>query len=354
MRCRARFMQTPLTLFLAALVLLAPGTAPAFTQPSLAISSGNDTGGYYAISSAIAKIFNRKSAEYGVRIATVASEGSLANIDNVVQGKAAFGIAQANMLHQAANGHGPWEGKAQKGLRAVLTLYMEALTVVAAGDRKIERITDLKGKRINIGAPGSSDREFGSILLELAGIKPSEVTLTERPTALAAELLQKDDIDAYFFTVGHPNLSVLEASAGKRKVSVFRLGRAGLPQYLQEVSIGNDEVMLVPLDKPLIQELTRRNPLLLPVEIPTHFYPGLEHQGLVPTIGVRAVLFTRADMAEDSVYRLVRDVMTNFDLFKRQHPVLQGLTPREASSAATVVPLHPGAERYFREAGITP
>ncbi|RNC68267.1 MAG: TAXI family TRAP transporter solute-binding subunit [Desulfuromonadales bacterium] len=330
MRCRSRLVQTTLTLFSAAIVLLAPATVPAFTQPSLSISAGNVTGANYAASSAIAKIFNRKSAEYGVRLSTVATEGALATIDNVVQGKTAFGIAQADRLQRAAKGVGPWAGKAQTGLRAVLALQMETLTVVAASDREIGKIGDLKGKRVNIGAPGSSDNEYGAILLERYEVKPADVTLSEHPTALAAEFLQKDDIDAYIYTVSHPNLSILEASTGKRKV------------------------VLVPLDKKFIEQVVDSNPLLLPAEIPTAFYPGLERQGVVPTIGVRAVLFTRNDMPEETVYRLVRDVMTNFDLFKRQHPALQGLTPREASAAATVIPLHPGAERYFREAGLAP
>jgi TRAP transporter TAXI family solute receptor len=203
------------------------------------------------------------------------------------------------------------------------------VTVVAAADRGIGTLSDLKGKRLNIGAPGSSDNEYGAILLEQAGLKPADVTLTEHPAALASEFLQRDEIDAYLYTVGHPNLSVLEAGAGKRKV------------------------LLVPLEQQLIDRVIAANPLLLPARIPTNYYPGLVRRGAVPTIGVRAVLFTRADMAEETVYRLVREIMTNFDLFRRQHPVLQGMTPRDAADI-TAIPLHPGAERYFRESGLAP
>jgi TRAP transporter TAXI family solute receptor len=325
-----RFTRVILLLLAAsARLLLAPATLPAFEQPPLSIGSGNGTGADYAASSAIAKIFNRKSAEYGMRLATVESGGSLANIDSVILGKTAFGIAQAPRLQQVTNGLGPWEGRPEKGLRAVLGLHVEAVTIVAASDREIERVKDLRGKRINIGGPGSSDHDYATLLLEGSGVPLADVTLSEHSAVLASELLQKDRIDAYIHMVGHPTLSLLEASSGKRKVR------------------------LVALEEPFIEQATGANPLLLPAVIPTDYYPGLERQGVVRTIGVRAVLFARADMAEETVYRLVREVMENFDLFKRQHPLLQGLTPREACDI-TVLPYHPGAERYFRQVGLTP
>ncbi len=325
-----RFTRVTLLLLSAsACLLLAPAALPAFQQPALSIGSGNGTGADYAVSSAIAKIFNRKSAEYRMRLATVASEGSLANIDSVLIGRTAFGIAQAPRLQQATNGLGPWEGKPENGLRAILGLHVEAVTIVAASDREIDRVKDLRGKRINIGAPGSSDHDYATLLLEGSGVPLADVALSERSAVVASELLQNDEIDAYIYTVGHPTLSLLEASTGKRKVR------------------------LVPLETLLIEQATRTLPLLLPAVIPTDYYPGLERQGVVPTVGVRAVLFTRADMAEETVYRLVREVVENFELFKRQHPLLQGLTPRQACDG-TVIPYHPGAERYFREVGLAP
>ncbi len=316
-------------LLLPALLLMTPTPLPAFPQPALSITSGPVTGADYAVASAVAKIFNRRRVDYGMWLATVESDGSLANVDAVVSGKAAFGIAQADTLQRAAQGRGPWAGRPQDGLRAVLGLHVEAVTIVAAQDRKIEGVRDLRGKRVNIGAPGSADNEYAAALLESAGVLPSDVTLVQRPTATAPDLLQVDEIDAYICRVGHPNLALLEASTGKRKVR------------------------LVPLDAALIEQATARNPLLFPTTIPTRYYPALEGQGPVPTIGVRAVLFTRVDMVDETVYRLVRDVLTEFALFQRQHPVLQSLTTQE-SCGITVIPYHPAAERYCRDAGLAP
>ncbi len=312
-----------------ALTLLPPAELPAFQQPALSIASGNVTGAYYAVASAIAKVVNRKPAEQGVRLVAARSEGSVANIDAVIAGTAAFGIAQADVLAQAMEGRGPWEGEPQRELRAVLGLHVEAVTIVARRDRGIESLGDLRGKRVNIGAPGSSDQQYGALLLEAAGIPRGEVTLLQRSAVLAPELLQGGEVDAYIYTVGHPNLELVEASAGPRKVR------------------------LISLESPVIEWATARDRLLFPTDIPTTYYPSLEPQGPGRTIGVRAVLFTRADMAEETVYRLVHEVVTEFDLFRRHIAVLQALTLPALCSAAPI-PFHPGAERAPQEAGCSP
>lgn len=326
---RAPWFPPAVALLTAAFFLLTPAALFALPLPSFAISSGSTTGSYYAAASALAKIFNRKSVDYGARFATVASPGSVANIDAVAEGKAAFGIAETELLRQATQGIGPWQGKPKSGLRAVLRLFQESVTIVAAADSGITRMSDLKGKRLNIGARGSVEHVYAAALLQMSGLNPGQVVISEHPAALAPELLQKGEIDAYINIVGHPNLAVLEASTGKRKV------------------------LLVPMDQALIARVIKQNPLVAPTEVPTKFYPGLEFRGTVPTLGIWAVLFTADDQSEESVYGLVREILTNFDLFRRQHPILQNLAPRD-TARVDVIPLHPGAVRYFKEAGLLP
>jgi TRAP transporter TAXI family solute receptor len=263
-------MVNRLSLLTAALVLLTPSLLPAFTQPTLSISSGSQTGTVSAVSNAITKIFNRKAGEYGYRLAAVPSEGSVADVNNVLAGETAFGIPQSAVLQDAAQGNGPWQGKGSNNLRAVLSLHAESLSIVAAADSGIRQLSDLKGKRVNVGAPGSADHQYAAAaLLELAGLQPSEFTLTAYPASLASEYLHRDQIDAYIYLVGHPNLSVLEASSGPRKV------------------------VLVPLGMPLIAQIGKMNPLLVPAQIPTDFYPGLQDNGTISTVSLRDVLFTR-------------------------------------------------------------
>lgn len=293
----------------------------------LAIGSGSTAGVYYAEAAALAKVVNRDSAETGLRLVNQASQGSEQNIDDVLAGKVAFGLAQADMLDKAMLGRGPWQGRPQATLRAVLALHIEALTLVAAEDAKIAGLADLKGKRVNIGAPGSSDNENARNILELVGVKPEEVELRESPAALASDLLQAGEIDAYFYTVGHPNLSVREVTSGKRKAR------------------------LVPLPPELVGRFTAAQPFLLAVSIPVDQYPGLESRTPVPSIGERTILFARFDQDEAAVRLLVRTVLENFDLFRRQHLALSTLTKPELASAP-VLTLHPGAQVALREAGL--
>jgi len=310
-----------------ALSLTLPTVSLAFSEPTLAISAGNQMGAVYAVANALAKVFNLKSADYRLRISAVPSQGSLADIDNVIAGKAAFGIAHSAELEQVVRGLGPWQGRGNNGLRAVLALHTEDIAVVAARDLGIETLADLAGKRVSIGEPGSGDYYYASTLLELAGVPKDRLTLNALPVSLAPDALQRNEIDAYVYLAGHPNLSVLEASTGPRKV------------------------FLVSLGEPLVTKLAALTPLMIPRRIATGYYPGLAGTGEVSSVGFRAVLFARADLDETSVYRLVKEVLGNFQLFQRQHPLLDGLT-RKSAAEVTVLPLHPGAARYFREAGL--
>ena len=301
--------------------------ASAFDEPMQSISTGNITGVYYAAGSAVAKMHNKKRKEYNLRLITETSEGSIANIENVIDGSAGFGIAQANALYFAQQGERSWEGAPQKGLRSVLGLYPEAFTIIAVKDG-IQTLADLRGKVVNIGELGSTDNSQAREVFKAAELDPAiDVTIVEKPTYIATELLQSGDIDAYFYTVGHPNLSVKEAAAGERKI------------------------VIIPPGDDFIDILVSTRSYLSEVNIPIDYYSNLANKEPVPSVGVKAILFTNEAMSEEVVYRMVKEVFENFDLFKRQHPALAGLTPEKLTSDL-IVPLHPGAERYFREAGI--
>ena len=155
----------------------------------------------------------------------------------------------------------------------------------------------------------------------------NDLTLLRKPTYEASELLQSGDIDAYFYTVGHPNLSIMEAAAGDRKIVIVSPGRE------------------------LIDHFTTLREHLIPTEIPINYYPKILNKEPVPTVGLKAILFSRADTDDQVVYNMVKEVFENFDLFKRQHPAFANLTPEQLTSGL-IVPLHPGAERYFKEAGL--
>jgi TRAP transporter TAXI family solute receptor len=295
----------------------------------ISISTGNTVGMYYSTSSAVAKIFNYKRQDYKQWIITVASEGSEENIDDVLSGKVQFGFSQENVLEKAAKGIGPWKGKPQNNLRGVLRLYTEELTIVTADDANILRLADMKGKRVSIGAPGSSTHEGAYRFFKDAGVSTNDITLFEEQASRASDLLAAGEIDAYFFTVGHPSFSVREASSGKIKVR------------------------LMSIDQAIIDDVVATLPVVQAVTIPTTYYPKLTNTTPIKTLGTPAILFTTEGMSEETVYRMVKEVMTNLDLFRRQQPVLAHLDAKQMGKPVAI-PLHPGAERYFKEAGLLP
>lgn len=317
-----------LSLGVVCLFISAPQPVTAFDEPMMSIKTGNITGVYYAAGSAVGKMHNRKLEEYKLRVIAEASEGSVSNIDDVVNGIANFGIAQSNALYFAKMGKSYWEGSPQKNLRSVLGLYTEAFTIVAAVDAGINSLADLRGKTVNIGELGSTDSVQAMSVLKAVGLDlENDLTVSEKPSYEASELLQKGDIDAFFYTVGHPNLSVKEASSGDRKIKIVAPG------------------------KDFIEAMTSKREDLVERIIPIDYYTELANTEPIPTVGVKAILFSNVDTDEEVVYHMVKEVFENFDLFKKQHPAFAALTP-EKLTTNLIVPLHPGAERYFKEAGL--
>ena len=307
---------------------LSPSNLEAFDEPMMSIKTGNITGVYYAAGSAVAKMHNRKLKEYNLRLIAEASEGSVANIENVADGQAEFGIAQANTLYNAKRGERYWAGKPQDKLRSVLGLYTEAFTIVAAVDANINSLADLKGKTVNIGELGSTDSEQATTILKAVGLDlENDLTVRERPSYEASELLQQGDIDAYFYTVGHPNLSIKEAASGDRKI------------------------MIVAPEQDFIDGISSKREDIIDRVIPIDYYTEIANTEPVRTVGVKAILFTDADTDVNVVYNMVKEVFENFELFKKQHPAFSMLTP-EKLTTRLILPLHPGAERYFKEAGL--
>ncbi len=311
------------------LSLMLAGTGLADKLPFLTTGTGNTTGVYYSAGHAVAKVFNPNAAKHGFRLDAEASNGSVDNINKVLDGTWEFGIAQGDMLFKVQKGLDPWEGSPHGNLRAVAGLYTEAFLVIARDEEGIRTWTDLKGKTLNIGAPGSSDHENALLILKIVGLDPeNDLELTEKMTVDASDLLEEGDIDAYIYTVGHPSMSIREAAVGGRKIR------------------------LVPIDAPLVEEYTRKRTYLTKARVNTAYYPGLETKDIY-TIGVKAIFFTKADTPDATVSAIVSELIDNFDRFRLQHPAFGEVDLNELAPD-TVVPLHPGAEAVYRKHGLMP
>ncbi|PLX83868.1 MAG: C4-dicarboxylate ABC transporter substrate-binding protein [Desulfuromonas sp.] len=292
------------------------------------IGTGGVTGVYYPTGGAISKMVNKKAKEYRLRATVESTGGSVFNVNAIMTGDLEFGIVQSDRQYQAYHGRADWDGNPQQRLRAVFSIHPESVTLVAAVDSGIQTLAELRDKTVSIGNPGSGQRGNAGDLFEAAGIDPENDFRAEGlKAAESAGMLQDERIDAYFYTVGHPNGSVKEAVAGARKVR------------------------FVPVDEATVAKLTARFPYYAPSLIPVEFYPGVANEADVPTFGVKATLCTSADVPEDVVYAVTKEVFENFDEFKGLHPAYKVLTKKSMLQGLSA-PLHPGAERYFKEAGL--
>ena len=292
------------------------------------IGTGGITGVYYPTGGAIQRLINKEQDTYSIKAAVASTGGSVFNINAVLAGNIEFGIAQSDRQYEAYNGLAEWESKGpQKNLRSVFAIYPEAVTLIASEKSGITTVSDLRGKRVNLGNVGSGQLENALTVLRVFGLSEEDVNAEKVKAAEAPGLLQDGRIDAFFYTVGHPNGNIKEATAGR------------LP------------VRIIPIEGPGINDLIAKNPFYSTTTILRSMYPKSVNTENIPTFGVMATLVTSHETSETTVYAITKEVFENLDEFKKFHPAYENIT------AATMLrglsaPLHPGAVRYYREAGL--
>ncbi|HEV7277474.1 MAG TPA: TAXI family TRAP transporter solute-binding subunit [Devosiaceae bacterium] len=306
-------------------LMAAPGAAQA-QQQFVTIGTGGVTGVYYPAGGAICRLMNQNRDDHGFRCSVESTAGSVYNLNAIREGELDFGVTQSDVMYFAVNGEedfadaGAWEG-----LRAVFSLHPEPFTLVARADAEIESFEDLAGKRVNVGAPGSGTQSSFDVILEAMEMSRDDLALASelRPDEHGPALCD-NQIDAFFYAVGHPSANIADPTT-------------------------TCEAQLVPITGDAIQGIVEENPYYASVEIPGGLYANNEKA--VETFGVVAALATSADVSEDAVYALVQAVFENFDSFKELHPAFGNLQPEDMIADGLSAPLHPGAERYYREQG---
>jgi len=295
------------------------------------IGGGDYAGVYFPTGLALAKRLNGKRQDYGIRATVEATPGSTFNLNAILAGYMEFGLTQADKEYHSVNGMAEWSVKGpQKDLRSVFSVYNETVTLVAAVDAGIDSIADLKGKRVSLGNPGSSQHRLVTDILEAVGLDPERDIVAQ--TAYASDaptLLQDNHIDAYFFIVGHPSETIRRGLSGERKARIIPI-------------LGPDIDKLVAANKYYTKKIIQIGRL----------YPGTEGRGeSIETVGVMAILCTSAKVPDRAVYALVKEVFENLEDFRQQHPALMDLS-KEGMLKGFTAPLHPGALRYYMETGL--
>ncbi len=298
----------------------------ASAQEFISIGTGGVTGVYYPTGGAICRLVNKGRKEHGIRCAVESTGGSVYNINTIKAGELEFGVAQSDWQHHAFNGTSKFADNPFPEVRAVMSVHPEPFTLIVRGDSDIAGFEDIKGKRVNVGNPGSGQRATMEIVMEAFGIGMGDLALaTEFKGSEMAKELCDGNIDAMIYTIGHPAAAIKEATTtcDARLVSV-----TGAP----------------------IDKLVADNPFYRVATIPGGMYKGTD--GDTTTFGVGATLVTSANVSEDAVYVVAKAVMENIDDFRKLHPAFANLDPAQMVNDGLSAPLHDGAMKAYKELGL--
>lgn len=308
-------------------VLVGGDRAGAVEQTFITIGTGAVTGVYYPAGGAICRLINRDRQEHGIRCSVESTGGSVYNVNMINTGDLDMGIVQSDIQYNASQGLGEFEQTgAVEDLRAVFSLHPEPFTVVARADAGIKTFDDLKGKRVNIGNPGSGQRATIEVLMAAKGWTTRDFALaSELRPAEQSQALCDNRVDAIVYTVGHPNGSIQEATTSCDSV-------------------------LVDVSGAEVEELVKAHPYYRIATIPGGMYRGNPED--TKTFGVSATFVASAKVPDRVVHEVVRVVFENLEDFKRLHPAFEVLTKEEMASGHAA-PVHPGAMKYYEEAGLS-
>jgi len=310
----------------AALIALASFATPAAAQQKfVTIGTGGVTGVYYAVGGAICRLMNKSRADTGLRCSVESTGGSVFNVNSIKTGELDFGMTQSDVQYNAAKGEGPFKDKADPDLRAVVSVHPEPFTVLARKDAGVSQFSDFKGKRFNIGNPGTGTLSSMEELLKQMGWTKADFSLAaelkadEQGTALC-----DNKIDGFFYGVGHPSAAIQDPT----------------------IACG---AKLISLTGPAVDALIKDHPYYARATIPGGMYAN--NPNPTDTYGVLATLVTSAKTADTTVYALVKAVFDNFDEFKKLHPAFANLDPAKMVKDGLSAPLHPGAVKFYKEKG---
>ena len=314
------------SLALAAAASTALLAAPAQAQQKfVTIGTGGVTGVYYAAGGAICRLVNKDRAKHGIRCSVESTGGSVFNVNTIKAGELDLGFTQSDVQYNAIKGQSQFKDGAVGDLRAVFSVHPEPFTLLTRKEAGIKTFADLKGKRVNVGNPGSGTRASMEELLAGLGWSMKDFSLAaELKADEHGPALCDGKIDAFFYGVGHPSANIQDptTTCGAKLASITG---------------------------PAVDKLVAERPYYAKVSIPAGLYPN--NPEAAQTYGVLATVVASAKAPADTVYQVVKAVFDNFDEFKKLHPALASLTPERMVKDGLSAPLHEGAARYYREKG---
>jgi TRAP transporter TAXI family solute receptor len=304
------------------------GAAPSYAQGQkfVTFGTGGVTGVYYAVGGAICRLVNKDRKTHGIRCSVESTGGSAFNVNTIKGGELDFGMAQSDVQYLALKGEKTFkEAGPYADLRAVFSVHPEPFTVLSRKEANVTKFDDFKGKRFNVGNPGSGTRASFDELLKEMNWKTSDFSLaSELKADEHGPALCDNKIDGFFYGVGHPSANIQDPTT----------------------TCG---AKLVPLTGPAVDKLIKENSYYAKATIPGGMYSN--NPNPTQTYGVLATLVTSVKVPDDVVYNVVKATFDNFEEFKKLHPAFANLEPANMVKDGLSAPLHPGAQKYYKEKG---
>ncbi|MBU2953529.1 TAXI family TRAP transporter solute-binding subunit [Marinobacter sp. F3R08] len=303
---------------------LAAGAAQAQERVFFGIATGGTGGTYYPLGGMLAQVISNNADLDGKKLSATAETGnaSVANAGLLGRGDIESAFVAADILDSAYKGKNQFEGKAQKNLRALGALYPETVQLVAQPG--LDSFTDLEDKSVSSGSPGSGQWQLLGDLLNAHGMSRDDVNEDYSSFSQSAEKIKDGNLDASLITAGAPTASIVELANGH-------------------------DISVIPLTGDPIKKLQETQPYYTSTVLPAGTYKGVDKD--VETIAVRAIWATHADLPEDIAYAVTKALYENTETLGKVHVKGKEISVETALESVSI-PLHPGAEKYFREKGV--
>jgi uncharacterized protein len=309
------------------LLITLPSLAAAADPATIRIATGNSSGTYHALGGAICGLFNANQPPRGERCVVRSSRGSVENIGTLRTGGVQLAVVQSDVEAWSYRGIGPFaEPGPFTGLRALFSAQAESFTVLVRTDSGIERLEDLKHKVVDVGLPGSGRLHTAMRILGALGwTRRDFVRLSQLNPQAAVRALCRGSVNAVVLIVTHPNAWVRDAA-------------------------NTCAIRLLDVNESAVNRLVEHHPYYAKETIPPGLYRGVSRETV--TFGTVATVVTTDTLPEATAYALTRSMFSQLDTLRKLDPTFEGLNEAAMATQGTVAPRHPGAERYFREAGL--
>ncbi len=286
----------------------------------LALATAGTGGAWYPIGGGIADLVNKKLA--GVEMAAEVTQGGIENVRLVHDNKAQFGFVNFDAAYFGFNGEKPFDD-GKKNILGVASLYPSTLQIVVLDNSPIKTVNDLKGKKVVVGPPASSSAIMGYNVLAEYGIAKDDIKGLQLSFAEGADALKDGNADVLFVASAHPNSTVMDLTATRG-------------------------IRLIPVEPAMQDKINKKYSYYGKVNIPKGTYKGQNED--VPALSLSTMIIVNKAVSEQLVYDFTKTLFDNADTMVGFHAVMKSMVMSDVPNMP--IPLHPGAEKYFKEKGL--